>query len=377
MVKEAIATIVKCKISWLIALYYSPVLFIHLTSGFSQHHKDFEKSSFHPYRMARVWAAILHMIGQYPYLAAFEESQLFRKSCVRYKSLDEAGISKPHVSGAPKCLLNIKYGRGPYLCGIYLPTDYSLENKVDFVVVNFYGIAWNQWPNARKVTAGIAKWALEGSRCAVIIPEYRGREPVQAMREDFYSILDYAADIASICCRKARVRVICHSAGAQIFSTILIWHLTGEKICQPIELVDRVAFLAGVYNAPEHYLFESKRGVEGISMLYRVLGREDGMKKESMVYHLRRGDNFRTDAPLPKILVAHGDIDRIVPLSQSWEFFLELRKRFSVHFYLARSADHLLPFHLFSTSDRWRCDPQLKRVMSEFLLSPTVKLSRL
>jgi len=367
---------INSKIAWVVVLYYSPVIYFQLTLGISQYHKDFEQSSFHPYRMARLWAAIFQYLGLYPYLSAFRASSRFRKSCVRYKSLEEAGSSP--AGGAPKCLLNIKYGRGPYLCGLYLPKDYRAAYKVDFVVVNFYGIGWNKFRDGRKYTAGIAKWALEGSRCAVIIPEYRGCEPIPAIREDFYSILHYATDVASKCCKKPRVRVICHSAGAQIFSTILIWHLTGEKICSPLEIVDRVVFMSGVYNAPEHYLFESKRGVEGISMLHRVLGGQDGMKKESMVYDLRGGKNFRNDAEIPQILVVHGDIDQVVPLSQSWEFFSELRKRLSsAQFYMARSADHLLPFHLFSTTDSWRCDPQLRRVMSEFLLSPTGGLSKL
>merc|ERR1719233_2128203 len=117
--------------------------------------------------------------------------------------------------------------------------------------------------------------------CAVIIPEYRGCEPVEGMRQDFHAILRYAADIASTCCNSPTIRVMCHSAGAQIFSTIMIRHLTGETFFYPVELVDRVVFMAGVYNAPAHYLFEAKRGVEGLSMLYRVLGGNEGMKKES------------------------------------------------------------------------------------------------
>jgi len=378
MVPEAICNIAKFKSAWLLALYYSPIVYANSTSGSGCLHKDFEQSGWHPYRVARIWVALLHMIGQYPYLWALKVSIRFRRSCKRYKSLEDAGRSTPNLSGAPKCLLNVKYGYRPYLCGVYLPADYSKEQKVDFVVINFYGIAWRNWPNGRKHTAGIAKWALDSSRCAVVIPEYGGQEPVERMRQDFYAILLYAANIASTCCTTPTIRVMCHSAGAQIFSTILIRHLTGESFCYPMELVDHVIFMAGVYNAPAHYLFEAKRGVEGVSMLYRSLGGLEGMKKESTVLELRNERNLRSSAKIPKILVAHGDIDRIVPVSQSWELFCEMQKlSWPVQFYMARSADHLLPFHLFTISDRWRCDPQLKRVMSEFLLCPVEPLSRL
>jgi hypothetical protein len=378
MVEDLISTILKSKLAWFWALYYSPVMYVQLTSGIARFHEDFEQSSFHPYRMARVWLAIFHLLGQYPYLSAFKKSARFRRSCTRYENLVDIRKLNPYPNGAPKCLLNLKYGRRSNICELYLPTDYSLEDKVDFVVVNFYGYAWTKWSDARKYTAAIAMWALENSRCAVIIPEYGGSEPFENMRQDFYAILGYAADIANECCSTPRIRVISHSAGAQIFSTILIKHLTGEKICYPMKLVDRVAFMAGVYNIPAHYMYESKRGVEGISMMYRAFNGQEGMRKESMVLALQKGKQFMTNVITPKILVAHGDIDRVVPVSQSWEFFRELQKMsLSVQFYMARSADHLLPFHLFATSDRWRCDPYWNMVMSEFLLSPIELLSRL
>jgi acetyl esterase/lipase len=114
-----------------------------------------------------------------------------------------------------------------------------------------------------------------------------------------------------------------HSSGAHISALAFA---TG-RICA--SEVDRFVSLAGIFDIPEHYRFEKRRGLERISPLASSCGavgnRLLGWKENSPLRVIKKLP-LEAD-PIPRNLIAHGALDTTVPYTSSQRFSPALKDR--------------------------------------------------
>jgi acetyl esterase/lipase len=111
--------------------------------------------------------------------------------------------------------------------------------------------------------------------------------------------------------------------------TTLVGHSSGAHIAvlgvlrEKLPKVDHVISIAGVYDIPSHYEFETGRGVEQISALQPACGfsREEWQKR-SPTCLLRDEQNPLQE--LPNMLLLHGAKDTVVPYTSATNFHQSL-----------------------------------------------------
>lgn len=104
------------------------------------------------------------------------------------------------------------------------------------------------------------------------------------------------------------VSIVGHSSGG---------HIATMAALQEEDLCDSLISISGVYDIPNHYQWESSRGVEEISALKPACGdTEENWIKLSPTRVLLEGNT----AKLPRTLILHGAIDTTVPYTTALNF---------------------------------------------------------
>lgn len=85
--------------------------------------------------------------------------------------------------------------------------------------------------------------------------------------------------------------------------------------------VDRFVGIAGVYDIPDHYQFESRRGVERISPMAPAFGGSVAAWRRLSPTQIASAPLFGTRKEMPPILLCHGALDTTVPCSSSERFY--------------------------------------------------------
>ncbi|KAJ3110728.1 hypothetical protein HDU96_006338 [Phlyctochytrium bullatum] len=219
------------------------------------------------------------------------------------------------------------------------------------VIIFIYGGAWSSGNKSMYIPLA---QTLQEAGYVVVCPNYTlfpdGRvgdmvfDVATAVHWVHNNIRSYGGDASQI-------HLMGHSAGAHLCALTVIHdmvsyletrfpddprkvprlsHLPDLDDCLP--QIQGLILLAGVFDVNTHYVFETRRGLEEISAMSRVMGsskRGFDLSSPSVILKkldhelLRTGEVARL---LPKHwLVVHGDVDKTVPLTESQEFCRVLR----------------------------------------------------
>lgn len=114
--------------------------------------------------------------------------------------------------------------------------------------------------------------------------------------------------------------------------TTLVGHSSGAHVAvlgvlrEKLPRIDHVISIAGVYDIPSHFEFETGRGVEQISALQPACGfNQEEWKQRSptclLREHLFEQNNNNPPHELPNMLLLHGAKDTVVPYTSAVDFY--------------------------------------------------------
>ncbi|KAM9968671.1 hypothetical protein ACTFIW_000542 [Dictyostelium discoideum] len=235
---------------------------------------------------------------------------------------------------------DIKYGPDDRNhCDIYIPSssNYLLNNKKDLPVVIFmHGGSWGFGHKLQYILLG-KKLSERGIVTMVINYRLIPKGNIDDMLEDidtatsfcYENIENYGGD-------KNKIFLMGHSAGGHIISQYVVVNYS-KPIDNEQKIKKRVP-LSGIFplSAPlhinDHFLFETKRGVEHISPMRPAM---KGPKyfdeySPSAVLEKIKDKSIRDEklsTPFPSFYILHGVDDATVPLSSSTKFFSILMRK--------------------------------------------------
>ena len=103
------------------------------------------------------------------------------------------------------------------------------------------------------------------------------------------------------------ISVVAHSSGAHVSAMALF-----QRNEEFTDLCDELVAISGVYDIPDHYQWESCRGVEEISPMKPICGE---IKTNWIQYSPTRIVN--ETIKMPRLLIVHGILDKTVPYTSS------------------------------------------------------------
>ncbi|KAG0167701.1 hypothetical protein DFQ28_005809 [Apophysomyces sp. BC1034] len=255
---------------------------------------------------------------------------------------------------------------------VYHPDD---RERPAPIIVFIYGGSWSS--GSKRLYSTFAN-TLREMGYVVVVPDYRKYPQVKidSMYDDVRQAIRWAYKHA----REIRgdvemLYVMGHSAGAHLAAQVIFSDViekakytyskstaVSEKYDvtatgRPLHFLPQVEGLflfAGVYNIEEHLLHETRRGVDKISGMTRVMGSNvEGFRQNSPLVQVR--DNMQIFAEsrdiqdfIPRILFVHGELDAVVPSEQSTEMYsalgevlpLEIRGDVDVRMRLYKRTGH-------------------------------------
>lgn len=324
---------------------------------------------FSPIRVAKVYTALLGMISGGIYLLPYALDYVLRRIALLNPKLRKRILRE-----------NISYGRGKsQFLDVYLPAVRRGQHVASHPVIVFiHGGTWYSGSKRMYLQAGLR---LRRMGYVVVIPSYTlwPQGVVEDMVTDIKRVLVWTRDnIHTFKGDPEQIYLMGHSAGAHLAALTVVQdavlksskplpiavdmtrNASFDSISSassitsrgyelpppfpapydpstPLVSVKGLILISGVYNIPSHYVHESKRGLERLSPMRRVMGGDQAslslnspflLLSHPTLTLLARSDSAeqRLVSALPrKILLIHGLQDNIVPLEQSVQFWRRLR----------------------------------------------------
>lgn len=215
---------------------------------------------------------------------------------------------------------NVKYGKYRQQRIEIMQTKRQIESSKWIVFV--HGGAWGSgFPLLYRLVAN--SFLSEGFHVAIVGYRTYPDTIVNGQIDDIVQAIEFLREEdeeeASII---MDITLMGHSSGAHIGMLGILQN--------KIQGIRRFVGISGVYDIPQHYQFESKRGVERISPLAPVCGGILSQWKRNSPsrwhsFSTLEGNPVSLGATLPQTLLMHGEIDSTVPYTSSMNLFQSLK----------------------------------------------------
>ncbi|EDV21676.1 uncharacterized protein TRIADDRAFT_59917 [Trichoplax adhaerens] len=267
------------------------------------------------------------------------------------------------------------------------------NNTLRPIVIYIYGGAWMF--GSKQMYCVLAANLANLTGCVVCCPNYllvnKGNvvHMLQDLKDCTRWLIDHGKEYGG---DPENILFVGHSSGAHLSILNLIelisqsyWNTESNNIVRKIK---GVIALAGVYDIPQHLLYEIGRGVEDVSGMYRAMLGVTGLKRYSPYYlvqdMLSRSENTsricnifgisnfssqEKDSSLwPHIILLHGENDTTVPVQQSEKFYQVVKE-------LDVTIEYCELKHLDHTNyiiDMMNANYQIHKIISE-IITPNVQ----
>ncbi|TPX45981.1 hypothetical protein SeMB42_g03721 [Synchytrium endobioticum] len=232
------------------------------------------------------------------------------------------------------------------------------------VIIFIYGGAWNS--GSKEMYRPMAT-TLQEKGYVVVVPTY-SLYPIAYLAEmvsDIRAVVIWTHDhIRTYGGDPNNVYLMGHSAGAHLAAYTVIHDAVGSHVkftkkhflelslpvySTPLPRVQGLILLSGIFDTVDHYGFESRRGVEEVSAMARVMGTKTKLLRGSSPTYLLEAYNSKlvvNGKPLRSVpshfLIIHGTKDHTVPVSSSRKFaqFLEKAGISHISLHILEGVDH-------------------------------------
>ncbi|KAJ3102817.1 hypothetical protein HDU97_000274 [Phlyctochytrium planicorne] len=293
----------------------------------------------HPYRVFKINLALVDHIGSTVFgpITPITLRWIVRKAFSK-RNVNETVICKNihYLPSKPELSLDVH-------CGDTVSATFTHPRPV---IIFIYGGAWSSGDKAMYMPLA---QTLQEAGYVVVVPNYT-LFPHGNIRDMIFDISHAVHwvnnNIRSYGGDSTQIHLMGHSAGAHLCALTVIHDMVSyienrfphENLKVPrlrnlpvlddcLPQIQGLILLAGVFDINTHFEFESKRGLEEISAMSRVMGStREGFNLSSPCVILRKLDpelikSGEVARLLPKHwLIVHGDMDTTVPLRESQEF---------------------------------------------------------
>eukprot|EP01112_Ceratiomyxa_fruticulosa_P005855 TRINITY_DN1668_c0_g1_i3.p1 TRINITY_DN1668_c0_g1~~TRINITY_DN1668_c0_g1_i3.p1 ORF type:complete len:372 (+),score=54.12 TRINITY_DN1668_c0_g1_i3:231-1346(+) len=296
-----------------------------------------------PTTLRRAFMLLYYVVDHIVFLCWFVSFKLFPMIYVYIRERNTIHRDIPYSTVRKCCLLDI-----------YPPKNTNDTNKRYPVMVFVPGGAWKTHQKSHSITFannlrsyGIVVVVINYTRYSDGLIEHMVEDVDLSLQWVEKNIEKYQGDAKN-------VFLVGYSAGAHISSLYLCNRALGIDINgEQIKPNSNKSFphikgfigLAGAYHIADHYLHETKRGLEGFSPMKPTMSGIENFGLHSPLLKARKMElTPQTSSLFCNVYLMHGSSDLTVPTSSSIKFFNELKsKGFPVEYLEYKNFSHLDP----------------------------------